>query len=358
MSFEVHQTAFDSMAQWHAWRLGLDLAPPRPEATAEEQAYRRFYGDFLADVCANGQAYGVFQAVYEDTIPEDKLREDRLREARQKARKAIEGGLVDFLFQIGRVANLRGNTLQIDRPFFDELVAEKIKKANVKGIPHAFERLGLSLGLNETAHVTISQYPGASAGLAWLAKACAALPEYGFYFFRRCDFGVLDGKRQPLFEDGFRLLPGDLAEQVRRTDELLRERKFKHELFVADGDGGYRVRYQKRKGNLAYWSRIRSWSSMALDHNLRWDFAGDLTPRLFERLDAAQPGLAGQVFQAIKKCTHCYTNCLVRKTITHHGETQEICQETGWQMYGGSGQDFENLRGAIVALDELASQKK
>jgi hypothetical protein len=358
MDFDISQTSFDNLGQWHAWRLGLDLAQPRPEANADELIFQHFLRDFLADLYANPAAYSIPHVAYEPTLPGDEAREERLREGRLKVRRASEIGLLDFLYQLGQVGDMNGDSLRVARVFFEQLVAEKVKKVKVKGLPQSFERIGMSFAVGDDVQMGNARYPGLMEALAAFAKSCAAIPEYGFYFFRRGDFAIYDGKRLPLFEDGLRLLSDELADQVQRADTLLAERKFKRELFTADGgDAGYRMRYLKKKGNIAYWSRIRAWSSLEHDHNLRWDFDSDLTPRLFERLDAAHPGLAGQLFAGIKRCAHCYENCIVRKVITYQGQTQEVCQEVGWQTIGESATDYENLRTVLAALDELARQE-
>jgi hypothetical protein len=359
MEFQKSFTHFDTLGQWHAWRLGLDLAQPRPNATADEVIFQRFLRDFLADLFANPSAYGVPQVAYEPTIPGDTAREDRLREGRLKIRRAIEIGLLDFLYQLAQSGEIDGDALRVARPFFDQLVTEKTKKTKIKGLPQSFVRLGINFVTGEDVQISTARHPGLAAALSSFAKTCAAIPECGFYFFRRGDFSVLDQKHLPAFEDGLTLLSDELAAEVQRTDTLLAERKFKRELFTADGgDAGYRMRYLKKRGNIAYWSRIRAWSSLEHNHNLRWDFDSNLTVQLFERLDALQPGFADHLFNGIKKCAHCYENCIVRKVIAYRGRTQEVCQETGWETIGESPADFANLRSVLGILDELASQKK
>ena len=57
-------------------------------------------------------------------------------------------------------------------------------------------------------------------------------------------------------------------------------------------------------------------------------------------------------------CKHCYEPCMARVNITYNGQTQDICQEAGWDMIGDSPADFENLRIVLDILDELVSEKR
>jgi len=185
------------------------------------------------------------------------------------------------------------------------------------------------------------------------AKTCAEIPDYGFYFFRRCDFSVFDQKRLPVFEDGFVLIPEQLGQDIQKTDDLLSKFRYKRELFVGDGTAGYRVRYQKSAGKITYWSRIRVWSSIEHSHNLRWDFDGDLTDRLFKHLTSIQSGLPDEIFKGIKQCAHCYEICGARKKLSFRGQVYEVCQDDGWETIGETHSDFENLHLVLIGLNEL-----
>jgi hypothetical protein len=89
-----------------------------------------------------------------------------------------------------------------------------------------------------------------------------------------------------------------------------------------------------------------------LHHNLRWDFASDVTSRLFEILEVSSPDLSDRIFAGIKKCQNCYEHCKVRVSLEGHGVTQDYCSEAGWDTIGDNPVDFEILRMVLDILDE------
>jgi hypothetical protein len=184
-------------------------------------------------------------------------------------------------------------------------------------------------------------------------KTCAGIKDNGAYFFRRCDLGVFNGKRQPTLEDALRLAPPELHDDLRMNDALLIERNYKREILVGDANAGYRFRYNKKKDRVVYWVRLMSWFSPPFHHNLRWDYKSDLTGRLFARLDEVRPGLADRIFEGIKRCEDDYENCMARVVIERCGQSVDCCSEAAWDAIGESPGEMEYLRLVLQALDEF-----
>jgi hypothetical protein len=371
MDVQAQPATFKTVGQWHTWQLILDLAEFRPalpqglpDCQAEpyrrgEQSLYRFFQDLLADVYAYPEAYGVPQeayvAYYETSQGKDQALEDRIRARRLKARKAIDLGILDFLYQVGQAGALQGQALTVNCAFYDRLLADKLKKAKTTAFLQGLARLGLSIEVGSQAvRFENANYPGMLAILADFARACAQVRKEGFYYFRRCDLQALGGKSQPAFEDALHLAPEPLRGEVMAVDALLQRRKFKRELLVSEAGGaGYRLRYSKKGDQLVYWCRLRNWFYPDLHHNLRWDFESSLTPRLFAGLDGCAPGLSAQVFAGIKQCDHCFDNCMAISRLEYQGGSYECCREAGWDQIGVSPSEFETLRLVIGLLDDL-----
>lgn len=369
MIFQLEHEPFQSLCQWHIWRLGLDFAglPSKfPEDVNQTGlvSLHVFYQDLLVDMYENPEAYGLPLVAYEAYVENrmrlenDKKKGKSIRADRMKVRVAIENGICDFLFQIGQAGEPVGNGLVLDRSFFDTLIDEKVKKTKNKAFPDKFERLGFVFKVGETVEVSNSQYQGMLGALSRLAKACALNEEYGFYFFRRCDLAVLEHKNLPAFEDAFRLVSVELRDEVKRNDDLFNELRFKREIFVADAAGGYRLRYSKKSDSIVYWCRLMSWYSPDFHHNLRWKFTSELTPLLFSRLEEIKPELADRIFKGIKPCEHDYENCMARVMIERKGVFRECCSEAGWDTIGESPDNFSDLRLVCTILDELLREFK
>lgn len=369
MIFQLEHAPFQHLSQWHVWRLGLDLAEmpdgdPHKDPQTDTLALHAFFQDLLTDLYDNPQAYGLPVDPYEEYVESrmrlsiDKEKADDIRASRLKVRVAIETGILDFLYQIGQAGQPVDQGLWLERTFFDALVAEKIKKTRNKAFPQKFERPGFVFSVGDGVTVFNERYPGMLTALSAFAKECASIRKHGFYFFRRCDFGVFAQKRLPALEDAMRLVPMALRSEIQETDNLLLQHNFKREIFVADAGGGYRLRYSKKGNKIVYWCRLMSWYSPGIHHNLRWDFDSDLTPRLFARLDEARPGLADRIFKGIKPCEHDYENCMALVIIERSGVSRECCSEAAWDTIGESPADFEDLRLVCCVLDELVSVKK
>ncbi len=192
-------------------------------------------------------------------------------------------------------------------------------------------------------------------GLSSLAKACARLKENQFYFFRRCDFEVLDGKSSPALADALRVVP-DQRDELARMDELLTCLKYKRVLFVDEQEGSYRLRYSRKNDLVVYWCHIREPFGPPVGQNLRWKLASDLTPRLFDSLEQSAPDLSERVFEGIKRCDHCYERCLVRATIAwprRPGETVEVCNESAWNRIQAGPPGFADVRAVLQTIQTL-----
>jgi len=359
-----------NMGQWHVWRLGLDMAefqeeiPPQlPENMLEELhsaqlSLYRFFQDMLADLYSQPNLYGIPEDRCEALSTGDKNQEDRIREARLKVRKAIEVGILDFIYRLGQAGDVYGHVLKVPRSFYDQLAAEKIKKTKNKAFIKVIERLGFAFTMGDEVVVSNDKYPFMIMALSNFARECSKIKDYDFYFFRRCDFGVFAQKHLPAFEDVLRLVPEGMRNDVLETDALLRDRTFKREIFVSDAGSGYRLCYKKKNDTIVYWSRLMNSYFSDLNHNLRWEFDTDLTTRLFLKLDGCKPNLSGKVFKGIKKCTHCYEPCMARVSIECSDQKKECCKEAGWDAIGDYPVDFSDLRTVLVVLGDLVSEKK
>jgi hypothetical protein len=371
MEFRLNTTSFQSASQWHAWRLGLDLAeyleitPPgispgqAAEFQAQQRALHRYFKNLLTDLFVNPQAYGLPDQPFEPFIEsrlrlqEDKVRKERIMAARLKVRKALETGILDFLYQIGQAGDPGGGDLWLDGAFYQQILAEKSKKGGIKEIGKGFDRLGLTFRGEERVIVSNPQYPGMLQALSTFVQACAANKDFGSFFFRRCDLGVFGGKRQPDLEDALRLVTQGLRDEIRKTDSLLAEKKFKREILIGDANAGYRLRYNKKNDRIVYWCRFMSWFSPPFHHNLRWNYKSDMTQRLFTRLDEVKPGLADRIFEGIKRCEYDYENCIARVVLEHRGQSVDCCSEAAWDTIGETPGEMDDLRFVLGVLDDL-----
>jgi hypothetical protein len=362
MDFHQMHAPFQSVSQWHTWQLGMDLAPqPDPETaprlSGADQLWR-FLHDLLAELNDDPGAFGAPQQPYETYVepldPKDSAAEKRIRERRLAARKAIDLGPLDFLYNLGQVGKPQGEGLVLRQEEYERLLDESTRKSKNHKIASGLECLGWSLqeeGTQVTA--TNPRYPGMPAVLAPFSQACAALGKQGFYFFRRGDLGVLAGKTQPEFEDALGMAPPALRESLNSWDIWLRECKFKRQVLASEwGGGGYRVRYSKKGDQLVVWSRVYFSHYPPVFQAVRWDFASGLTEQLFSRLEQTHPGMAGSVLDGIWKCTHCYENCGILATLSWNGADYEVCPEAGWQVTINQPGDVDILRQVISTLDE------
>ncbi len=367
MEFNLDTQSFNNSCQWHAWRLGLDLATyveTNPSRDLDITpggwlALHQFFKDLYQDLYERPQAYGLpiqpFEPFTESRLrmQENHAKKERVMAATLKARKAIETGILDFLYQLGQTGVTSGDQLLLDPAFYEQLIAEKAKKGGIKGFGKGFDRLGLEFTTGERVTVSNPKHPGMLPALSAFAITCAGIKDHGHYFFRRCDLGVLEGKRQPTIEDALHLAKPGLRDDIRENNSLLMEQKYKREILVGDANAGYRFRYSKKKDRVVYWVRLMSWNSPPFDHNLRWDFKSDLTGRLFTRLDEVRPGLADRIFEGIKRCEYDYENCMARVIIERRGQSVDCCSEAAWDSIGETPSEMEDLRWFLITLDEL-----
>jgi hypothetical protein len=103
----------------------------------------------------------------------------------------------EFLRDLGLAGELAHTDLQLPRAVFDRLVGDYAKKARNRRFLTTLERTGLSFSDSDPVVVSNHLYPGMPAELMVFSQACARVKDYGFYFSRRCDLAVLDGKITP-----------------------------------------------------------------------------------------------------------------------------------------------------------------
>jgi hypothetical protein len=198
-------------------------------------------------------------------------------------------------------------------------------------------------------------YPGMPAELVKFSQACARVKTYGYYFFRRCDLGVLDGKIQPDVFAAVRAVPQPYRAEVAETDLSLMQMGFKREIFVLDYGGTYTLRYNRHSDMMVYWVRIREGWQPDLYHFLYWKWKTDLTPRLFNRLEQIAPGFGERVFAELKACTRCYPvdYCMDRTPIEWNGFQKVVCKNHGWNKIGYAPEDYAWQRTVLGTLNEL-----
>ncbi len=351
---------FDTAAQWLTQQIGRDMLPiaesaqPAPGAAA----LRRWMGALLADMAAHPAAYEIplepFIEVYEQPLQETHPQHEAAQAQRLKARKAIEQGALDFLYRFGQDGQLAEGSLSLARPVYEALLAEKRKLVKKLNFLARFEALGLQIqaGAEEVA-LNVPGEPALPGALSALAKGSAAAGKDGFFFFRRCDFGVLQGKRLPALEDALSCVPEVLRAQLQAVDEGLRARRYRREILVNPwADGGYRLRYTRKGGQAVYWFRIYNWTNYPLCQQLRWDMRSDLSARLFARLDETAPGVALRVFESLKTCRQCYENCAARAVLAYRGRERTVCSDAGWFDLGLAPADFALLNTVLDALED------
>jgi hypothetical protein len=216
------------------------------------------------------------------------------------------------------------------------------------------ERTGLSFSDGDPVVVSNRLYPGMPAELARFSQACARVRNYGFYFFRRCDLAVLDGKTTPDIDAAVHMVPQPFQSDVTETDRRLMQMRFRREMFVANIGSGYGLRYSKKNNQVVYWVHILESYHPDLRHHLYWKFRTDLTPRLLNRLEENIPGLGEQVFEGLKACVQCYSEfCMDRTPIEWNGRDKIVCKNTGWNRIGYEHDAYERLWMVLGTLNEL-----
>lgn len=336
-------------------RLRADLAlNPQNQSAPLVRFFRGLFEDMLADPGAYSipdESFVTFLARVTLT-PEEAAQHEALKAARMRVRKVVFAYL-EFLFSLGKASAPCGDDSQIARAAFEKLAAVAVKKAKTRHFLSTLERSGLAFSAGDPLVVASSAFPGLPAELARFSQACAAVKEFDFYLFRRCDLAVFSGKTAPAFADALHLVPQPFQKEVAETDERLMQMRFKREIFIDGGDMTYRIRYSKKGDQLVYWVRVLETFNTDLDHYLRWKLGSDVTPRLFGHLDITHPGLAGRVFDGLNTCRHCYENCMDRVLVERNGVVKEACKGSGWNNIGYDRADYENLWTVLAALANL-----
>jgi hypothetical protein len=353
-SMEPQQQAYDTFASWLLARLQADLSPTGPGG---QTGLWNFLDGMYSDMRANPDAYGIphepfvpFFARVNHSAEETALHES-LKAARLRVRKVVMAYL-EFLFGLGQASEGDGPEVYCPRPAFERLTAAGAKQVKTGRLLPGLERRGLCFSAGDPVQISAPGQPDLPGQLAEFSQACGRVKEEGFYLFRRCDLGVYTGKLEADFADALRVIPEPFRSDVRETDEHLVRLKFKREIFPDHNDAAYLVRYTKKGGLAAYWCRIQEPWHADLHHLLRWRLDLDLSPRLFQRLDASHPGLADKVFWGLKACSHCYPgNCMDRCGVERGGVTREVCKGSGWDQIGHEPGDYQDLRVVLDALN-------
>jgi hypothetical protein len=373
MEYDLDYENFETFGQWLIWQLGLDLAdfggdiPHQGSGLREElfsaclKDWHRFYQDLLTEMYFHPDQFAIpFEpfltySVGDEQKEPDKTLEARIRTSRLAVRKVIGNGLLDFFYQLGQVVEFLGEKQCVALPVLLKLVETKKKKTT--SVLSSIEGLGWRFDFSsDPVQIVNTVYPLAPAGLSMFSKACTARNEYGYYFFRRCDFGVLGSLIKPDFSSALKLIREPVRNFVLKNDELLKELRFRREVLPAEEGGGYRVRYDLNNDLFVYWVRVRTNFNPEFVHSLRWKNVAGLTEKLFGKLDALQPGLADVVYRGMKKCTRCYARCKASAMIEWKDRIVEICLEHGWDPIGSGAQEFEQLKIVLSALAEISGE--
>lgn len=339
------QTVYDTFACWLLTRLLADLAHTPPGSPSSLPA---FFKDLYADMLANPQAYAIPPEGFipfladESRSPQHTAQHEALKAARMRVRKAVFAH-IEFLFNLGLSGTPAGERLFVPRVEFDRLTAQAAKKAKSRQVLSALSRGGLVFSAGDPVIVTNTRFPQVPAALAVFSRACSFSKEHPLYLFQRCDLAALNGKGAPDFSDALNMAPADFRELAAQTDARLAALRFKREIFVDNYDVSYRLRYGKKGDALVFWMYFGEAFQPDLAHFLRWKLDGDLTARLFTRLEHIQPGLSGQIFNQFKACVHCYANCIERTLLTWDGVTREVCHYKCWEDIGYQREDYETL---------------
>jgi hypothetical protein len=333
-----------------------DIAPC--DQTTKPPLYA-FFTHLYEDMLASPDVYRIpsdpFVAFFTRVTrtPEETAMHEALKATSIRVRRPMIANF-EFLYDLGLAGGPSGPDLQLPRVEFDRLVSVYAKKTRNRRLLATLERTGLSVSDGDPVVVSNHLYPGMPAELALLSQACARLKDYGFYFFRRCDLAVLDGKTTPDIQAAVHMAPQPFQNDIAETDRRLMHMRFKREMFVANIGSGYSLRYSKKSNQIVYWVRIlESWHP-DLSHFLYWKFKTDLTPRLLNRLEQTAPGLGEHVFDGLKACIQCYPGfCMDRTLIEWNGTEKTVCKNTGWNRIGYAHDDYERLWMVLDTVNEV-----
>ena len=352
---EPSQRAFDTFAQMLITYQIDDLAPCE---RSPEPSLLRFFRGLYADMLANPSAYNIPTPPFVPFIWRAPLEEvekfETLKSTMMRLRNPLNA-YVTFLQELGLTGEADGLNLCLPRATLDQLAGTLTKKTKMKDLLAVMGRSGLIFSGEDPVKVANLMHPGMPAELVEFSRACARVKNNGFYFFRRCDLGVLDGKTQPDIGAALQAVPQPFRVEVAETDECLMHLGFKRDIFVSDCGNTYTVRYNKRSDKVVYWVRIREGWHLDLYHYLYWKWKTDLTSRLFDRLEQIAPGFGKRVFAELKGCTRCYPvdYCMDRTPIEWNGLQKVVCKNFGWTKIGYEPEDYAKLRTVLGAFCEL-----
>ncbi len=354
---EPQQRPFDTLARASLTYQRDDLAPcdQRPEPPLHG-FFAHLHDDMLADLAAYRIPADPFVPFIlgPQRTTEDTTQHEALKAATMRVRKSF-GAYFEFLWGLGLAGAPSGDDLCLPRAEFDRLAGELAKKTRNRQFSATLERCGLSFSLGDPVVVTNRLHAGMPSALITFTHACAQVKDYSFYFFRRCDLEVLQGKTKPDFAAAVRMAPQPFQRDVAETDARLMQMKFKREIFIANYGCVYFVRYSRKNDQVVYWLRILEAYQPDLYHHLYWKFKTDLTPRLLDCLETAAPGLGEQVFDGLKGCIRCYPGdyCMDRTPIAWNGREKIVCKNTGWNKIGYDRADYERLWTVLSTINSL-----
>lgn len=354
---EPQQRSFDTLARAMLTYQREDLAPcyQHPEPPLHG-FFTHLHDDMLGESAAYRIPADPFVLFFLDPLrtPENMAQHEALKAANMRVRKSF-GAYFDFLWGLGLAGTPSCDKLCLPRSEFDRLADELVKKTKNRQYLATLDRCGLSFSQDDQVVVTNRLYNGMPAALTEFATACAQIKDYGFYFFRRCDLEVLQGKTSPDLAAALRMVPQPFQCEVAETDVRLMQMKFRREIFVANYGCVYFIRYSRKDNQVVYWLRILENYQPDLYHHLYWKFKTDLTPRLFDCLEKTTIGLGEQVFDGLKSCIRCYPveYCMDRTPISWNGKEKIVCKNTGWNKIGHDRSDYESLWTVLSTLNSL-----
>jgi hypothetical protein len=354
---EPQQQCYDTFARMLLTRQYADMAPcakhPAPPLYG-------FFTSLYEDMLTKTDEYHIPSDPFVSFIarvsltPEETAQHEELKTTLLRVRNPMIA-YFEFLRDLGLAGEPSGSDLRLLRTEFNRLVGECTKKTKNRRFLTTLERTGLSFSDGDPVVISNNLYPVMPAELAIFSHACARLKDYQFYFFRRCDLAVLDGKTTPDIEAVLQVVPQPFQSEVAETDRRLMQMRFKREIFVANVGSTYFLRYNKKNNQVVYWVRIFENWQPDLHHNLYWKFKTDLTPSLLNRLEETAPGLGVQVFERLKACIRCYPvdYCMDRTPIEWNGREKVVCKNTGWNKIGYEHDNYEKLWAVLSTFNEL-----
>lgn len=360
---------FDTFSQWLVWRILIDMADfesvlpqegqDRPWMNclpeAEAQLYS-FMTDLYRDMYEHPEKYHIPEERYENFVRVDTRKQEAVRQALLQVKKIVVTCILDFLYEMGRNAEMNEAGLMMETQMYRKLLDEKNKKYKPKSFLAVLEGIGFNIAEGETVQIRHVRYPLMLIALSVFSKECAKNKEYGFYFFCKCDFKIFDHKALPSFWDAMKLVPGAYQSEVIAIDEFLIQQRYKREVMISEAWSGYRIRYKKNQ--TVCWCRIRNTFHPDLHFQVRWGLDQLTTSRLLLKLDQSKPGLSKQTIDGIYPCERCREHCTARSEVVWKGKMRRMCSENGWSPRSLNADDFTHMKLVVTTLSELFSKGK